>query len=128
MKKNGFTIMEAVIVLGIMSIVLLIGAVPLNSYVTYKNTDTVAFMNKSVTQAVASYYTIKNEFPIHGAVQKGYTSPLANGADEVDVIKILEELEKVTNIVVNDDFDNGRYKANISYVNDYIYKISFEVR
>lgn len=127
MKKNGFTIMEAVVVLGVMSIILMISVIPFNSYLQYKDQDKIAFMNKSATQAIASYYSIKSEFPVHGEITKGFSTP-PRGALEADISDIINKLETVTNIVINNRFDNSRYKANISYVNDYVYTITFEKR
>ncbi|MEG0410791.1 MAG: type II secretion system protein [Erysipelotrichaceae bacterium] len=127
MKKNGFTMMEMMIVIGMISILLFVGSFPLSTYLNFKDSDTLGFMNKSATQAVASYYTLKGEFPTTSNVKLPSNSGV-NGVSDKDIESVLNELQNVTKITISDNFDNGRYKANIAYINEYTYKLTFEKR
>ncbi|MEG2270425.1 MAG: type II secretion system protein [Erysipelotrichaceae bacterium] len=127
MKKNGFTMMEMMIVIGMISILLFVGSFPLSTYLNFKDSDTLGFMNKSANQAVASYYTLKGEFPTTSNITLPSKSGV-NGVSDTDIESVLNELQNVTKITISNNFDNVRYKANIAYYNEYTYKLTFEKR
>lgn len=124
MMKNeqGFTIMELVIVLGI--VVILMGVTFTSStYLLSKQADyTTDEIQDNLRDGFLAYYTIKGKYPLNAT---DYTEgTMYTDIDEAKVKEIMNEISDVTGMLITKRYDHSTMRIDIDYRDSYIVKIS----
>ncbi|MEG0576379.1 MAG: type II secretion system protein [Bacilli bacterium] len=122
--EKGFTVIELVIVMGIMIITMGILAYGLLGFNESTKKNKLSELNTNTKQAVLLYYNLFAEYPSTTSIHAGMTESTILTKEQKDEILII--LDKYTNSELLDQYTGKGYEMKVKYPNKLILDISFE--
>ena len=125
-REDGFTLVETVVVLAVVSILMGIIGVGSNYWLEEQRTMTLETLNEQANQALITYYAMYGKFPSGTrSVSMGSVDvPLTDDQSE----DLMDEIATVTSQRVVQDYDPADYTLMVTYSNEYVASMKFERR
>lgn len=125
-QKNGFTMMEVLVVLVIMSILLSV-SIAATAYLKSSRENEKAVLEVGVNDAIIGYYSVVGKYPDVSSLGLGMsTSAVSLTSDQA--FELSRDLQRYSGYAYLPDEILNNYQFLLYYPNEYVFKIYVESR